>query len=265
MKNIAFPPFRFLIFALVLALLSACTRQRPPLPTLDPALLPPGPSSTLTPGSTVLPARTPHVTATPTKEDATPSPETPAASPPPTEGEIAPRPGQPTPPTNAPSAEPKFIFYTVKPGDTLFGISARFGVNVEALRAANQMDENSVLRPGQELKIPLQARGGGYVYVVKPGDTLYDIAQRYNVPLDKLAQANGITDPTTLRPGQTLIIPALSSQSSEGGGRRIHVVQPGETITSIAAQYGVNPDAIVEANDLQNPSQIFSGQQLIIP
>ena len=45
------------------------------------------------------------------------------------------------------------------------------------------------------------------IYVVKPGDLFYDIAQKFNVPLAELARANNITDPTSIRPGQQLIIP----------------------------------------------------------
>ncbi len=48
---------------------------------------------------------------------------------------------------------------------------------------------------------------GARIYVIKPGDIFYDIAQKFNVSLAELAKANNITDPTSIRPGQQLVIP----------------------------------------------------------
>jgi LysM repeat protein len=59
--------------------------------------------------------------------------------------------------------------------------------------------------------IPTQAAPiippGGALYIVQPGDTLFDIAEKFNVPLQKLADVNHITDPTSIYPMQRLIIP----------------------------------------------------------
>ena len=53
--------------------------------------------------------------------------------------------------------------------------------------------------------------------------------------------------------------------SSEVGEQVVHIVAVGESLGSIAAQYGINIDAIVQANSLANPDFVFSGQRLIIP
>ncbi|NOX61332.1 MAG: LysM peptidoglycan-binding domain-containing protein [Chloroflexi bacterium] len=249
-----------------MTLLSACTRERPPLPTIDAAQLlsASGGVPAFTPIPTVLPAFTPHTTPAPPLIEPSEPLENAATPTPQIDEEAAPSTPEQAP-ANTPEPEQAVVTYVVKRGDTLYSIALQFGVSMQALRAINQIDDPTTLRAGRELLIPIQAGRGGYVHVVKPGETLYGIAKQYNVPLDKLAEANGITDPTTLRVGQRLIIPSAASSSGQSGGQRIHVVRPGETLTSIAAQYGVSPAAIIEANDLDNPNEIISGQQLIIP
>jgi LysM repeat protein len=173
----------------------------------------------------------------------------------------------PIPPTAAPAGT---FVYTVQPGDTLSALARRFGVSVDALVQLNRLRDPGLLRVGQELVIPGQAPAvtptvEGYVHVVRPGETLYGISRQYGVPLDQLAAVNQITNPATLRVGQRLIIPTYRQQTPGTAAQRVHIVQPGETLSAIAARYGVSPKAIAEINKLENPSRIFSGQRLIIP
>jgi LysM repeat protein len=173
----------------------------------------------------------------------------------------------PVPPTSVPAGT---FVYTVQAGDTLSAIARRFGVSVNALVQLNRLQDPGLLRVGQELVIPGQAPAAtpsveGYVHVVRPGETLYGISRQYGVPLDQLAAVNQITNPATIRVGQRLIIPTYRQQTPATGAQRVHIVQPGETLSSIAARYGVSPKAIAEINQLENPSRIFSGQRLIIP
>ena len=105
----------------------------------------------------------------------------------------------------------------------------------------------------------------GYYHVVKAGETLYSIAGRFSVPLNELAKANNITNPGALRTGQRLLIPDAAAPDSADTGKRVHIVQPGETLSEIAIQYGVTPNEIVKVNGLNDPSRIASGQKLIIP
>lgn len=176
---------------------------------------------------------------------------------------------QPTTQAGATAAGESFV-YKVQPGDTLYGVARRFGVEAQAIIDLNQLLNPNALSVGQEIVVPGQApvgtqTGVGYVHVVVAGETLFAISQKYGVPLDQLAQVNQITNPSSLRVGQRLVIPTGAQQTPNSGAQRMHVVQPGETLTSISAQYGVSPQAIMEANDLQNPNRIVSGQRLIIP
>ncbi|MBN1890141.1 MAG: LysM peptidoglycan-binding domain-containing protein [Thermoflexales bacterium] len=107
------------------------------------------------------------------------------------------------------------------------------------------------------------------VYIVGAGDTLYNIATRYRANVAILAQLNGMANPSVVYVGQRLIVPvtALLATPEPPGQQQavVHVVQPGETLFRIALRYGTTVWAIVSANQLENPSVIYSGQRLLIP
>lgn len=180
-----------------------------------------------------------------------------------------------TPKPSTPTVEPKITLYKIKPGDSLYTIAVQFGITVEDIKQHNQLNNPNNLRVGQELKIPQTSPAAttepgsqndeGYVHVVKPGETLFGIARQYSVPLNELAKANNITNAGALRVGHRLRIPNASAPKSSNTGSRVHIVQPGETLSEIAIKYGVTPKDIVEINSLSNASRIVSGQKLIIP
>lgn len=189
----------------------------------------------------------------------------------------APTPARSAPPTSAaaPSAQSAGGTgatapsggYVVQPGDTLFTIAQRFGTTVEALKAANGLSSDFIY-VGQRLTIPT---GGGSpppqtpgTHVVQPGENLFRIALRYGVTVEALAAANNIVNPWFIYVGQRLTIPGGGPAPNPPPGRT-HIVRPGETLNSIALQYGTTPQAIALANKLANPNLIFVGQTLLIP
>jgi len=93
------------------------------------------------------------------------------------------------------------------------------------------------------------------IHVVKPGETLWQIASYYRVPLAGVINANGLPDPNRLAVGQALVIPTDVS----------HTVRPGETLWAIAQRYGVSLQALISANNIQNPDLIYPGTVLRIP
>ncbi|WP_152918084.1 LysM peptidoglycan-binding domain-containing protein, partial [Ardenticatena maritima] len=97
----------------------------------------------------------------------------------------------------------------------------------------------------------------------------YAIARTYGVSPDAIIAANNLQPPYTVYPGQELIIPEATSDETQTGDttseQRIHVVQEGEWLYAIARTYGVSPDAIIAANNLQPPYTVYPGQKLIIP
>jgi LysM repeat protein len=132
------------------------------------------------------------------------------------------------------------------------------------------------------------AQGNQQTHVVQTGENLFRIALQYGTTVDALAYANGISDPTTIYVGQVLSIPdpnspvvnaAVSPSSSEGDisttpavdtspppttAPIYHIVEAGQTLTSIADQYGTSLNEISEWNNITNPNHILLGQRLIV-
>lgn len=125
--------------------------------------------------------------------------------------------------TATPTAAPRT--YDVQAGDTLLSIASRFGISVDALMAANNIASSDVLtlRIGERLIVPnvASADGGGQggpveqVYTVRAGDTFVGIAGRFDLTVEELRVANGLTAEGVrlLRPGQDLVIPSGDATS----------------------------------------------------
>jgi LysM repeat protein len=102
--------------------------------------------------------------------------------------------------------------------------------------------------------------GTADAYVVAAGDTLSGIAAAHGISASALASANDIADPDLVVAGATLLIP-----DGAGGTRAsTHVVQPGETLSQIAAQHGVTVGALAAANGIADPDHIRSGVALSV-
>ena len=97
-------------------------------------------------------------------------------------------------------------YYTVQRGDSLWSIAKKFGVTVNELKDANNLSSN-ILSIGQLLKIPTQEQETttSDTYIVKSGDSLYSIAQKYNTTVDSIRRKNNLTS-NLLSIGQKLII-----------------------------------------------------------
>ncbi len=116
------------------------------------------------------------------------------------------------------------------------------------------------------------SRGAPDRYMVMVGDTLSEIALRYGVTVEELAEANGIVDPDYILSGQVLLVPraddsahgvSMMGGGTSGGGT--YVVQLGDTLSEIAERLGVPAAAIAEVNGLADPHFIIEGQTLTIP
>jgi LysM repeat protein len=107
------------------------------------------------------------------------------------------------------------------------------------------------------------------VVVVKPGDTLSEIALKYGVTVAQLRALNAIADPNRIYAGQSLRLTAPATTviiaPTPTGTDLVHVVVRGQTLTGIARQYGSTITAIVQANGIANPSFLRVGQRLTIP
>src|SRR5687767_2436617 len=113
--------------------------------------------------------------------------------------------------------------YTVRAGDSLSAIGSRFGVSYQSIAQANGISNPNRIYAGQQLVIPgartpapapapapSNPAPSGASYTVQPGDSLSGIGARFGVSYQAIAQANGITNPNRIYPGQRLTIPGRS-------------------------------------------------------
>ena len=113
----------------------------------------------------------------------------------------------------APKSEPvsgQGLSYTVKAGDSVERIARRQGTSVSALNELNGLNNDSIIHPGQKLKVPGNsptlepAAAIANTHTVRSGDTFYGIAKKYGVSINTLTAANPGVDPRSLRVGQTI-------------------------------------------------------------
>ena len=101
--------------------------------------------------------------------------------------------------------------------------------------------------------------------VVKPGETLSEIADRHGVSLTRLMQANGISNPNVITAGQSLRLPGSSAAASGSARGGSVTVQPGDTLSDIADRQGVSLNQLMQANGITNPNILVAGQKLVLP
>ena len=154
--------------------------------------------------------------------------------------------------------------YTVKAGDTLYGISNQFGVSVVDLKNANGLTSN-VIKLGQVLKIPVLSGSNPssvFTYTVKSGDSLYNIARRYETTVDEIIKLNKLST-INLSIGQKLLIPETGEAVTSLPSYINYTVQRGDSLYSIAKKYNTTVNDILKDNNL-NTSTLSIGQNLKI-
>lgn len=149
--------------------------------------------------------------------------------------------------------------YVVKKGDTLYSIASRYGISVQELKELNNLTNNDLFI-GQILRLPQQEEQTEYdLYTIQSGDSLYSIANQFNVSVNDLIDFNALPS-TVLTVGETIRIPKNDVVLNE----TIYIVKPGDTLYRIANTYGVSVNDLISANNLSS-NILTIGQQLLIP
>jgi membrane-bound lytic murein transglycosylase D len=113
--------------------------------------------------------------------------------------------------------------------------------------------------------VPAGASPTGF-HRARRGETLIGLAEEYGVTVSQLREWNGIDDAGRIRAGQRLrVAPSKQAPPSAGAGGRVHVVQRGETLKSLAKRYRVSVQALRKANDLTAGATLKPGATLRIP
>lgn len=150
--------------------------------------------------------------------------------------------------------------YTVQKGDSLYKIAKQYNTTVNELIELNNL-KTTTLSIGQQIKVPKEgnAEESYTTYIVKGGDSLYSIADRYKVTVETIKEANGLSS-NLLSIGQILKIPTKNIETNY----KEYEVKPGDSLYSIAKLFNTTVDAIMENNNLQT-TILSVGQILKIP
>ena len=155
--------------------------------------------------------------------------------------------------------------YKVHRGETLSAIARNHGTTVDNLRQINNLSKNSV-NSGAYLKIPASSRhvsvakeisrsykpkpSGGQTYVVKKGDTFYNVSKRYGVSRSAIAAWNNISPNGNLKLGQRLVIRGGTQQLASVSPTRLirYTVKPGDSLMQLSRKFGVSLNDLRKSN-----------------
>lgn len=186
--------------------------------------------------------------------------------------------------------------YRVKPGDTLSAIAKKHALSLSEITALNRINASTIIYPGQVLRVarliqaPEVSTNTPSSYQVLAGDTLESISKKFKISLSSLREFNALSKSSIIYVGQLLQlqkprkaprpaepIPSASVLSDEISSvdpmrptgictvHGFHIVSAGETVSKIAAVYGVSTQSVLSENGLSWSSTIYVGQRLAIP
>jgi len=173
---------------------------------------------------------------------------------------------------------PAFVYHRVRRGETLSTIARRYHTSVKKIMWANNLKRSSYIVAGKKLKIPQRGmvvtRAKPAVattevwnrkHVVKSGDSLWIIANRYGTTTRKIQEVNHLSS-TRLRINQVLIVPSKKSapvKLAQGGGGTYYV-QRGDSPYIIARKHNISLNHFLKINNLTPRSTIYPGQSVRI-
>ncbi|WP_312811123.1 LysM peptidoglycan-binding domain-containing protein [Sedimentibacter sp.] len=156
--------------------------------------------------------------------------------------------------------------YVVQPGDTLNSIAARFGTNLVGLLELNPTLRLRTLTEGMSLCVPRVPQRppcvNGAYYIIREGDSFYNIARTYGIPLNLLLEANPDANPYDLKVGQEICIPNVPAGCPFG---TVVTIQEGTRLSDILISYNLSLNELIGTNREFNPNVIVPGTELCIP
>ena len=152
--------------------------------------------------------------------------------------------------------------YTVKSGDTLYSIAKEYNTTISELMNLNNL-KTATLSIGQQLKLPgTKEEIETNEYIVKSGDTLYKIANTYDLSVADLINANNLKS-NTLQIGQKLIIPT-TKQEQPTTNYQNYTITKGDNLYAIAREYNTTVADLMKINNLTS-NLLSIGQVIKVP
>ena len=151
-------------------------------------------------------------------------------------------------------------YYIVQKGDTLYSIARRFSTTVQDLKRLNNLTSDT-LSIGTRLIINEIIDTPTNTYIVQRGDTLYSIANKFNITIQELKRINNLST-DILAIGQQLLISNKALEDSIN--TEIYVVQKGDSLWSISQAFSTTVDELIKLNNLNNIN-LQIGDKLLVP
>ncbi len=144
-----------------------------------------------------------------------------------------------------------YNLYRIQGGETLESLADKFGTTVENLKVINNL-EDSYLLDRDEIIVPETSKKYFEYYRVKKGDSIYEIARRYNINPELLASLNGLNFSDYIYPDQLIMIPKPNYS--------YYITKEGDTLDSVSNVLGINRDKLLRENDI---IYLLEGQLLV--
>jgi len=165
------------------------------------------------------------------------------------------------------------IVHTMRPGQAMWTIAAYYDVDLAHLYLINNITEEAVLHPGDEVTVRL-AEGQEppptptppLNHIIREGESAWSIALQHGITTGYLYQLNNLDEYSVLHPGNELIVRLAEGQAPlpTPTPKTYHTVQSGQSLWAIAAQYNLTLEQLIELNELTVQSVILQGDQLLI-
>lgn len=148
-----------------------------------------------------------------------------------------------------------YRIYQIIDEKNLDEVARKFNTDVNKLKEINGIDDSYIVMRGNYIIVPIEDKNNNanfITYIVKPGDNMYAIAERYNVNYKDLLELNGLSKDQYIYPEQQILVPRE--------GVLFKVTSDGDTITSVSDDLGVNVMDLIN----QNKSIYLIPDQLIV-
>ena len=158
--------------------------------------------------------------------------------------------------------------YVIKAGDTLYKLAMEFNTTIDKIIQYNPYMNPNYLIVGEKMYVPTESvhapcPGGNY-HIIRSGDTLYKLAQEYNVSIESIIEANPGINPNMLIIGKVICIPIGPKEECPPGSTP-YKIKKGDTLYQISKKHRIPLNDLLKANPTVDPYNLQVGQKICIP
>jgi LysM repeat protein len=145
-----------------------------------------------------------------------------------------------------------FDKYTIKEGESLENIASKFNTDIETIKDINNIFNDDSIREDMEIIVPKNMESYFNIYTIESGDTLYEIARKYNINPTLLASINGLNMNDYIYPNQEILIPK--------SGYSYYITDEGDTLDTVSDTFMIDKDYLLKQNNI---IYLLPGQVLV--